>query len=254
MTSRCVLRRRLFGSLLWLLATRGLLLSCSVGITGVEKLVVAALFCKICILRSLFVAVAIVGHIAGRLVTLRVAPGARSRASTLAVEARLTVVVTLAWGLLLCGALGLNLLPGRGHRIAHLLLIRTILGVLLYLMLRIIGRLLRTYMLWEPFCSLVAVLHYLLGLVRLLSHRGVRVSTLLVGMGYALGLSLSLGQEWLYLVLSLCKSLESMVELNNVALEVLSFVDYRHVLELRKKSVCLTVRIIKILILYLEVV
>jgi len=137
--------------------------------------------------------VAIVPHIVVGLVTVRLAARSTGPASTLVIVARLTVVVTLGWGLLLCGALGLNLLTRRGHRIAHLLLIRAILGVLLYLMLRVIGRLLRTYMLWEPFCSLVAVLHHLLGLVRLLSHRGVRVSTLLVGMGYALGLSLSLG-------------------------------------------------------------
>lgn len=193
LTRRCDLRRGLFRPLLWLLATRSLLLGCSVGITGVEKLVVAALFCKICFLWSLFVAVAIVPHIVVGLVTVRLAARSTGPASTLVIVARLTVVVTLGWGLLLCGALGLNLLTRRGHRIAHLLLIRAILGVLLYLMLRVIGRLLRTYMLWEPFRSLVAVLHHLLGLVRLLSHRGVRVSTLLVGMGYALGLSLSLG-------------------------------------------------------------
>ena len=136
---------------------------------------------------------AIIPHIVCRLVAVRLAGWAGGPAATLVVVTRLPVVVTLAGGLLLlCRALGLHLLARRGHRKAHLLGVRAILGVLLYLMLRIISRLLRTYMLWETFCSLVAVLHHLLRLVRLLSHRGVRVTTLLVGMGYALGLALCL--------------------------------------------------------------
>ena len=44
-----------------------------------------------------------------------------------------------------------------------------------------------------------------------------------------------------------------MVELNNVALQVLGFVDDRHVLEFGKKPVSFTVSLIKILVLHSEV-
>lgn len=108
-------------------------------------------------------------------------------------------------------------------------------------------------MLGKTFRRLVVSWHQLL-MGMTLTHRGVRVAR---GVGRPNGcwgrLTLRLSQIRLYLGLCVGESSEGMVKLNNVALQVLGFVDDRHVLEIGKKPMSFTVSLIKILILHSEV-
>jgi hypothetical protein len=136
---------------------------------------------------------------------------------------------------------------------AQVLLVWALVVVLLDLKLRVIGRLLRTYMLGKTIRSLVVSWNQLL-MGMTLTHRGVGVAR---GVGRPNGcwgrLPLRLSQIRLYLCLCVGESSEGMVKLNNVALQVLGFVDDRHVLEIGKKPMSFTVSLIKILILHSEV-
>ena len=79
-----------------------------------------------------------------------------------------------------------------------------------------------------------------------LAHRGVRVAAW-VGLRRLWGrLALRLCQIGLYLGLCGYEASVRSVELNNIVLQVLGFVDDRHVLEFGKKPVGFTVSLIKI--------
>jgi len=101
---------------------------------------------------------------------------------------------------------------------AQVLLFWALIGMLLDLKLRVIGRLLRTYMWGKTIRCLVVSWHQLL-MGMTLSHRGVRVAGGVVGSNGCWGrLALCLCQIRLYLCLCICESGEGMVKLNNVAL------------------------------------